>query len=235
MANNPSIKPRRGTSTPGVGAILQNELAIDTTNKRIFIGAADGSGTLIGSAPGGSDTQVQFNDGGVMGGDAGLSYNKTTDALTVAGDFNANGGAIKTTQATFNLINGTATTLNIGGGTAAINMGGASCTTTIGGGTLVGTLTTQNVFNSTATTINFAGAATTLTMGATSGTAEIRNATLRLGSTTSTITTNATAATNNITMNPYGKIIMSPVAYLSGGGSIASLTVEASDGASGVV
>jgi len=33
----------------------------------------------------GSDTQVQFNDGGAFGGDAGLTYDKATDALTVAG------------------------------------------------------------------------------------------------------------------------------------------------------
>jgi hypothetical protein len=35
-----------------------------------------------GGTPGGSDTQVQFNDGGSFGGDAGLTYNKTTDYLT---------------------------------------------------------------------------------------------------------------------------------------------------------
>lgn len=34
------------------------------------------------STPGGSDTQVQFNDGGTLNGDAGLTYNKTTDTLT---------------------------------------------------------------------------------------------------------------------------------------------------------
>ena len=33
----------------------------------------------------GSDTQVQFNDGGVLAGDAGLTYNKTTDTLTITG------------------------------------------------------------------------------------------------------------------------------------------------------
>ena len=33
----------------------------------------------------GTDTQVQFNDGGAFGGDAGLTYNKTTDALSVTG------------------------------------------------------------------------------------------------------------------------------------------------------
>lgn len=33
----------------------------------------------------GSDTQIQYNDGGTLAGDAGLTYNKTTDTLTVAG------------------------------------------------------------------------------------------------------------------------------------------------------
>lgn len=40
------------------------------------------------AAPGGSDTQVQFNDGGVFGGDAGFVYNKTTDVATLAGGLN---------------------------------------------------------------------------------------------------------------------------------------------------
>ena len=35
-----------------------------------------------GGTPGGSNTQVQFNDGGAFGGDGGLTYNKTTDTLT---------------------------------------------------------------------------------------------------------------------------------------------------------
>lgn len=35
-----------------------------------------------GGDPGGSDTQVQFNDAGAFGGDAGLVFNKTTNALT---------------------------------------------------------------------------------------------------------------------------------------------------------
>lgn len=43
--------------------------------------------------PGGSDTQVQFNDGGVFGGDAGLTYNKTTDKLTLAGQLDLSGAA----------------------------------------------------------------------------------------------------------------------------------------------
>jgi len=45
----------------------------------------DGTWAAASSPPGGSDTQVQFNDSSAFGGDAGLTYNKTTDDLTVAG------------------------------------------------------------------------------------------------------------------------------------------------------
>lgn len=38
-----------------------------------------------GGSPGGSDTQVQFNDGGSFGGDAHFTFNKTTDTLHVHG------------------------------------------------------------------------------------------------------------------------------------------------------
>lgn len=229
-----TIKPRRGTAAPTTG-LSQYELAVDTTNKRIYIGNAGGSGDLIGSAPGGSDTQIQFNDSGVMGGDSGLTYNKTTDALTVAGDINANGGAIKTTQATFNLANATATTLNAGGGATAINMGSATCTTTISGGTVLGSTTTQALFDTVATTMNFARQATSITMGAATGFTAIRNPTFRLGSTTAAITTTSGASANNLTLEPFGKLRIVPTTNLSNGGSIPSLIVENSDQASGVV
>lgn len=62
----------------------QNDLTLTTTG-------TSGTATLVGNtlnipnystAPGGSDTQVQFNDGGTFGGDSGLLYNKTTNSLT---------------------------------------------------------------------------------------------------------------------------------------------------------
>ena len=37
------------------------------------------------TTPAGSNTQVQFNDNLVFGGDAGFTYNKTTDVVTVSG------------------------------------------------------------------------------------------------------------------------------------------------------
>lgn len=59
--------------------------------------STNGSGTLswvnTSSSVAGSDTQVQFNDGGsTFGGDAGFTYNKTTQRLTVGK--NGTGGGL---------------------------------------------------------------------------------------------------------------------------------------------
>lgn len=57
----------------------------------------NGSGTTSWSAitatPGGSDTYCQFNDGGSLGGDAGCTYNKTTDSLALAGGLTLGSGS----------------------------------------------------------------------------------------------------------------------------------------------
>jgi hypothetical protein len=53
------------------------------------------------TAAAGSTTQVQFNDGGAFGGDAGLVFNKATDALTIAGPVVHPLGAAATPSLTF--------------------------------------------------------------------------------------------------------------------------------------
>jgi hypothetical protein len=68
-----------GRSTSGTGAA--EEIAIGT-------GLDLTGGTLsstVTATPGGSDTQVQFNDGGSFGADAGLTFNKTSKAITLGG------------------------------------------------------------------------------------------------------------------------------------------------------
>jgi len=56
-----------------------SNVTITTGSNGAITIASTGGG---GGTPGGSDTQVQFNDGGSsFGGDAGLTYNKTTDTL----------------------------------------------------------------------------------------------------------------------------------------------------------
>jgi hypothetical protein len=49
--------------------------------------AAAPTWTTVSAGAAGSNTQVQFNDGGTaLGGDAGLTYDKATDNLTIAGN-----------------------------------------------------------------------------------------------------------------------------------------------------
>lgn len=67
-------------------------LRVDPISKRLLVSASGGGGT-----PGGSDTQVQFNDSGSFGGDAGFTYDKVTGQVTVtqnvvAGEFEATTG-----------------------------------------------------------------------------------------------------------------------------------------------
>ena len=46
-------------------------------------GSSGTSGTSGVTNPGGSNTQVQFNDNGSFGGDSGFTYNKTDDTVTI--------------------------------------------------------------------------------------------------------------------------------------------------------
>lgn len=109
--------------------------------------STNGSGTLSWTgvaSVSGSDTQVIFNDGGsAFGADAGLTYNKTTDTLTIAGDLAVNGGDLTCSATTFNLLNSTVTTLNLGGAATAITIGASTGTTTFANGIVapVGTAT----------------------------------------------------------------------------------------------
>ena len=148
-------------------------------------GAGGGGGVAVGATtPGGLDTYVQFNDGGsTFGGDAGLTYNKTTDTLTVAGDIAVDGGDITTSATTFNLVNATATTVNLGGGASTVNIGAAGSAVTfagnvtgsnallsgdlaVNGGDITTTSATFNLVTGSATTVNIGGTATTVQVGA---------------------------------------------------------------------
>ena len=64
-----------------------------------FTGTLDdvGAGGGGSTSPGGSDTQVQFNDGGAFAGDADLTWNKTTNVLGITGDVNLSDGGTYTT------------------------------------------------------------------------------------------------------------------------------------------
>lgn len=83
--------------------------AATTTSYTLTLPAADGAGALTsdgagnlswaaaGGTPGGSNTQVQFNDSSAFGGDSGLTFDKTADVLGV-GTAIALGAAPSTTS-----------------------------------------------------------------------------------------------------------------------------------------
>ena len=63
----------------------------------------EGSGDIAVSAtPGGSTTQVQFNDGGAFGGDSGLTFDSTTKTLSAAGGIRTASGSTLTVSETWN-------------------------------------------------------------------------------------------------------------------------------------
>jgi hypothetical protein len=63
-----------------------------------FTGNLDEVSASGGStSPGGSTTQVQFNDAGAFAGDADLTWNKTTNVLGITGDVNLSDGGTYTT------------------------------------------------------------------------------------------------------------------------------------------
>lgn len=81
----------------------------------------DGNGVLSwstvsggGGMPGGSDTQVQFNNSGVFGGDAGMTYNPTTKILSARVLADGSNSIIGSNLITNGTFTGSATGWNLG-------------------------------------------------------------------------------------------------------------------------
>jgi hypothetical protein len=87
IAYNDVVMPQRTTlNFTGTGVTVIDDSINNSTDINIIAGSGGGGGT-----PGGSDTQVQFNDGGSFGGDSGFIYNKNTDTATLAGELHISG------------------------------------------------------------------------------------------------------------------------------------------------
>jgi hypothetical protein len=90
-----------GTAVPTINCNVSVTLAdvyIRTTTGVMYVCTAmPNTWTAIsggGGSPGGSTTQVQFNDSSAFGGDTGLTYDKTTDTLAVAGPITTGDGTV---------------------------------------------------------------------------------------------------------------------------------------------
>jgi hypothetical protein len=110
----PVIKLRRSAvegAIPTTSQLALGELAINTFDGKLFIKKNNGTESIVeigagdggegGGTPGGTDTQIQFNDGGsLFGGDAGLTYNKTNQSVSVNGSILISDSQLKTTTTT---------------------------------------------------------------------------------------------------------------------------------------
>lgn len=78
---------KSGTSVPATCTVPSLFFKTDATaGRNLYFCTATNTWTqMSGSAVPGSDTYVIFNDGGTLGADSGLSYNKTFDILAVLG------------------------------------------------------------------------------------------------------------------------------------------------------
>jgi hypothetical protein len=113
-------------SSPGISVDTNND---GTANGRVhrirnagnFNGFSIANGVLTiqgptsGTSAGGSDTHVQFNDGGAIAGESTMIYNKTSNTLTVS-NLTVSGELIVTTTTTLN-----SNTVNIGDNIIVLN------------------------------------------------------------------------------------------------------------------
>jgi hypothetical protein len=148
--------------TPLSGGGTTNFLRADGT----WAAPAGGGGT-----PGGSTTQVQFNDAGAFAGDADFTWNKTTNVLAITGDVNlSDGGSFTTTlqtiqptaARTISLPDATGTVALIAGSSGQVmyNLAGALASSNLGissgafGYTTGGGTVTQATSKTTGVTLN---------------------------------------------------------------------------------
>ena len=98
-----------------VASPLETASYIDAADNIItsayFIGDGGLLSNLPAGSPGGTNTQIQFNDNGLFGGQASFTFNKGNGALSISGNIIA-GGALRADSFTVSL--GTANALAVG-------------------------------------------------------------------------------------------------------------------------
>jgi len=151
-----------------------------------------------GGTPGGSDTQVQFNDGGSFAGDSGLTYDDAAGALTVGGKTVTTDAPIINLSQTWNNAATTFTGLKLNVTNTASAAGSNLLDLQVGG--------TSKAF---ITTLGYLGIGSGL-----SGNNFIRNG-FSLNAGLALIGNNSFAVNNN---GSYGALVRSPYFWLNGSG-----------------
>ena len=150
------------TKISGLGNIVTVNIDGNASNVLYGNGAFAAKPNTV---PAGSNTQVQFNDNGIFGGDAGLTFDKTTDLLTVTGNVSAGNhvasgnvtganlvsttGRIVVTATTAEIANTGPATVNVAMSATVLNLAGSSTSTTIDGTVdVIGSLYAENIRSS---------------------------------------------------------------------------------------
>jgi hypothetical protein len=194
--------PAFNAPTAGTKVVLYPAAGASATDYAIGISPA----TLWQSIPS-TDAAMMFK---WFGGTTTLAALSGSGNMEISGDLAVNGGDITTSAGTFNLVNSTATTVNLGGGASAVNIGAAGSATTFAGNitgsniVLTGDLTGSNIrltgdiavvggdLTSTAATFNLAtNLATQLNVG---GTTPV----ISIGTSTGTSTAGIATGTNTV-------------------------------------
>ena len=176
-----------GGNINGVGGTFTGNVAFGN----IFVGGYYYANGVIfsgggGGTPGGANTQIQFNDNGAFGGSAGLTFNKTTNAVTTTGTFSATGN-ITGGNLSGTSISGTLTTVAQPNITSVGTLGSLAVTGNTSSGNFIGTL---NGSGANVTSIN----ANNISAG-TLAQARLANTSITIGNTTATLGATVTTIT----------------------------------------
>ena len=153
-----------GVSNVNLGSVSNLHITGGTAN---YVLSTDGAGNLSWVAqtggggsgtPGGANTQIQFNDSGTFGGNANLTFNKTTSVLTITGNISALNA---------NLGNAVVANYFSGSGNLLSNIQAANITGTVANATQAATANT--VVNAAQPNITSVGLLTSLSVGPNSG------------------------------------------------------------------
>jgi len=158
------------SAVPLAANLVQGELAINTNDGKLFYKDSSGVVQTMASkatgAIGGSTTQVQFNNSGVLGGSANLTFNGTTlTAAGLAGPHNGTVGATTPAAGTFTALSSTSGALNGTIGATTANTGSFTTLNASGAVTISGT----------GDILNLTGSAKNIIMTPTAGTGSIYN------------------------------------------------------------
>ena len=207
--NNPITLTLSGGVTGSVSFDGYNNVSLNTSigSDAVTLGT-NTTGNYVTTITG-TTNQVNVSGSGTESANVTLSLpqNIHTAATPTFQTLTLGGASLSTTSLTFNLINTTATTLNIGGAATTLSLGAGSGTTTVNnnlivnGGVISTSASTASVFNTTPTTLNIGGAATTLSLGAGSGTTTVNNSLAVSGNTLSTSSTTFSLLNTPTTLN----------------------------------